>query len=331
MRLLLIPVLCCTLALAACGRPSITFAFGPADEPLQETAVIDEGGDAKIAQIDVRGLIADNRRTGLFGNGTNPVDDLVARLEKAGKDPQVRAVLLRINSPGGTVAGSEAMYREVRHFRTTTNKPVIVSMGEVAASGGYYLAMAGDEVIAQPSTITGSIGVIIPTVNFSDGLRRIGITARSIKSGANKDLANPLEPIREEQYAVLQHMVDEFYTEFRTLVLERRAHHPEVAARADDLMDGRVFTGREAAAVGLVDSTGDLRDAFARAKSLAKLEKAQLIRYHVSGEKPRSAYASTDVPAPAAAPGVEVNILNIESAESLMNLAGSRPYYLWMP
>jgi protease-4 len=326
--LILLLSLALVLGISGCGRPSITFALGPGDERLQEAVVIEEGADVKVAQIDVRGLIADDRRAGWFGSGTNPVDDLVARLEKASKDGQVRAVLLRINSPGGTVAASESMYREVRRFREKSGKPVVVSMGEVAASGGYYLAMAGDEVIAQPSTITGSIGVIIPTVNFSDGLSRIGIHARSVKSGANKDLANPLEPMREEQYAVLQHMVDEFYAEFRSLVIERR-NRPEVTAKANGLMDGRVFTGREAAEVGLVDRTGDLRDAFERAKTLAGLKSAKLVKYHSEGETPKTAYAAA--PAPGVGAGVEVNVLNVEGLESLLGFAGGRAYYLWMP
>lgn len=314
--------------LAGCGPASVTFTLGPHDESLSETTVIGTSG-AKVAQIDVRGLIADEERSALFGNGANPVDELVSRLQKAAQDPDVRAVVLRINSPGGTVAASESMYREVRRFRESTGKPVVVSMGELAASGGFYLAMAGDLVIAQPSTITGSIGVIIPTINVSEGLNSIGIHARSVKSGKNKDLANPLEPVRDEQYAVLQHMVDQFYAEFRALVLERRAAaHHDLTARADELMDGRVFTGREAAEIGLVDATGDLRDAFERAKRLAGLERARLVKYHSDGRRPRSAYADADTP-PAS---VSLNLVNIEALSGLVGgTAGGRAYYLWMP
>lgn len=314
--------------LAGCSPASITFSLGPTDEPLQETTVFEDGGGAKVAQIDIRGLIADEERSALFGNGANPVDELVSRLEKASQDREVRAVVLRINSPGGTVAASESMYREVRRFRETTGKPVVASMGEVAASGGYYLAMAGDEVIAQSTTITGSIGVIIPTVNFSDGLSRIGIHARSVKSGRNKDLANPLEPMRDEQYAVLQHMVDQFYAEFRGLVIERRAAaHHDLASQADELMDGRVFTGKEAAQLGLVDGTGDVRDAYERAKSLAGLQNARLVKYHSEGRRPRSAYAEAG-PTPA---GTDLNLVKIQGLDSLIGMAGGRAFYLWMP
>ncbi len=315
------------LGLSGCGPASVTFSLGPHDESLKETTVIEGTGD-KVAQIDVRGLIADEERSALFGNGTNPVDDLVARLEKAAQDREVRAVVLRINSPGGTVAASESMYQEVRRFRESTGKPVVVSMGEVAASGGFYLAMAGDVVIAQPTSITGSIGVIIPTINVSEGLGSIGIHARSVKSGKNKDLANPLEPMRDEQYAVLQHMVDQFYAQFRGLVLERRAAaHHDLASRADELMDGRVFTGKEAAEIGLVDATGGVRDAFDRAMQLLGLEHARLVKYHAEGRRPRSAYASDGTP-PA---GMEFNLVNIEGPIGLASFSGGRAYYLWMP
>lgn len=324
---------------SGCGRASITFALGAADERLYETTVIDDGGEAKIALIDVRGLIVDDRKSGFLSSGSNPVDDLVASLEKAAKDPQVRAVVLRINSPGGGVAASETMYAEVRRFRERTGKPVVSAMGEVAASGGYYLALAGDEVMAQPSTITGSIGVIIPTINVSAGMNRIGIVARSVKSGANKDLANPLEPMREDQYAVLQHMVDQFYAEFRGLVLARRGPRGFDESRADELLDGRVFTGSEAAALKLVDRTGGLREAYERARGLAGLEQARLIKYHGEGERPRSAYAQTSL-ASAEAPhsppvgGVEMNLLQINGVDGLLGLTsgmGVRPYYLWAP
>lgn len=325
--------------LGGCGRASITFALGAADDKLYETTVIDEGGEAKVALIDVRGLIVDDRKSGFLSSGSNPVDDLVASLEKAAKDPQVRAVVLRINSPGGGVAASETMYTELRRFRETSGKPVVAAMGEVAASGGYYIALAGDELMAQPSTITGSIGVIVPTINVSAGMNRIGIVARSVKSGANKDLANPLEPIREDQYAVLQHMVDQFYAEFRGMVLSHRVPRGFDAARADELLDGRVFTGSEAAALKLVDRTGGLREAFERARVLAKLEQARLVKYHGEGERPRSLYAQTSLsgvepPHSSSSGGIEMNLVQINGVDGLLGLTsgmGARPYYLWAP
>lgn len=320
------------LSLAACAPLSVTFTLGAREQPLKETAVLeDHGANAKIALIDIRGTIIDAARPGLFSSGANPVDELVARLRKAEEDDAVKAIVLRINSPGGSVTASDTMYREVRRFAETTKKPVIASLGEVAASGGYYLALATDEIITQPTTITASIGVIIPTVNVSDGLRRIGIVARSIKSGANKDLANPLEPIRESQYAVLQGMVDEFYARFRNLVVERR---PTLdTARIDELTDGRVVTGAEALRSGLADREGDLRDAFARAKELANVSAASLIKYHEITSKPRTAYSPAALAPESAGAHTEVNLVQFELSEGSLGAGAgaTNAFYLWAP
>lgn len=352
--------------LGGCGRASITFTLNPQPLRLEETTVMgDPGAASKVALVDVRGVIVDARQRGLLTPASNPVDELVARLEKARHDPAVKAVVLRVNSPGGSVTASDIMYREVRRFRTETGKPVVVSMGEIAASGGYYLALAGDAIVAQPTTITGSVGVIIPTVNFSQGLNRIGIVSRSIKSGENKDLANPLEPMREGQYAVLQHMVDDFYARFRSLVLSRRAVvgepgdarvetapqwleslHPRreqvnqaratLASRANELLDGRVVSGEEAAALGLVDAAGDLRDAFELAvNSVPGGGKCRLVKYHDEGDSVRSAYAMSgdalSAESPGQAGGQEINLIQLRmGGEGLPGVATGGPaWYLW--
>lgn len=357
----------CAITLASCGRASITFTLNPEPVRLSETAVLEDSedelaakaapasidrstpalvGSGKVALIDVRGMIIDAAQRGFLTPASNPVDELVARLQRAEKDPQVRAIVIRINSPGGSVTASDTMYREVRRFREFTGKPVVITMGEVAASGGYYLAMAGDKVLAQPTTITGSIGVIIPTVNVSQGLSRIGIVSRSVKSGANKDLANPLEPMRDEQYAVLQHMVDDFYARFRALVLERRPKESNLAARADELMDGRVMSGEDAFRAGLVDQVGDVRDALREARRLAGLSKATLVKYHDEGSSVRSVYAMDSLPTigdgsgssgvggggGGGGGGTEINLIQLRLGDGSLSgglQAGGNAYYLW--
>lgn len=318
-----------SLVLGACTPVSFSAHLGPSAGRLHETVVIEDKADpsAKVALIDVRGLIADASRPGLLSAGLNPVDEFTARLRQAAKDPAVRAVVVRINSPGGTVTASDIMYRELRRFADDTGRPVVASMGEVAASGGYYLALAADEIIAQPTTITGSIGVIFPTINVSKGLGKIGIESRAVRSAANKDIANPLEPIRDAHYAILQDLVDEFYERFRNLVIERRPGLD--ASRLDEITDGRVFTGSRAVELGLVDAEGDLHDAFASAKRLASVSRARLVKYHASGNKPRSPYAMAD-PAPArATTGTQLNLLQINLPQSVSETGGA--YYLWLP
>ncbi|MBM4108471.1 MAG: signal peptide peptidase SppA [Phycisphaerae bacterium] len=312
------------LALLAACTPTVNVNFGGPERGLREETVLEpHASGAKVALIDVTGLIADASRPSLLGRGENPVDEAAKRLERARTDPAVRAVVLRINSPGGTVTGSATLYDEVRRFRADSGKPVVASMGEVAASGGYYLALAADAIVAQPTTLTGSIGVIIPTINLSEGLGMIGVRSRALTSGPNKDLANPLEPPRERHYAVLQAIVDDFYASFRSRVVERR---PAIdAARLDELTDGRVVTGAAAHAAGLVDHLGGVREAFALAKDLAGVSSARLVKYPGASDKgPRSPYALAD------ASGAQVNLvqLNLAGADALPH---SGVYYLWTP
>jgi protease-4 len=318
-------------SLAGCLPNRIVLDLAPSDGELQERPVLADGETGatgpKVALIDVTGLISYEAGGAIIAGRGNAVDDLVARLDKARKDPQVRAVILRINSPGGTVAATETMYLEVMRFRKETSKPVVVSMAEVAASGGYYLSLAADKVYAQESTITGSIGVIIQTFNLSKGMSMIGLEARAVTSGPNKDMGNPFEPPEESQYELLQGIVDDFYEGFQSRVAERRTDMP--ADWRTSVADGRVFTGRQALAVGLVDANGDLHDAFEAAKELASIPKARLVKYHTEGREPASAYANAGSPLPgadAAGSGVHVS-LNL--AESLLPRAGF--YYLWLP
>jgi len=211
---------------AGCSRMRFVVDLIPAEDALTETVVMEDEsvgwGADKIALIDVRGLIYDGERPGLLAPGENPLARFAEALKLAEQDKRVKAVVIRINSPGGTVTASEVFHREVMHFKKKTGKPVVVLMADVAASGGYYLACAGDEIIAHPTTITGSIGVIIQTVNFSEGMRKIGIKAEAITSGPNKAMGSPFEPMPEEHRKLLQGLVDEFYGGFKSVVVAAR-------------------------------------------------------------------------------------------------------------
>ncbi len=326
--LLLAPAL---LAIGGCLPSRFVVDVAPARPELTETVVLadDDAGpfSAKVALIHVTGLIADARTPGLLGAGPNPVDEFVARLEKAESDSSIRAIVVRINSPGGTVTGSDIMADELEQFRERTDKPVVAALGEVAASGGYYVACAADAIIAEPTTITASIGVIIQTFNVSETLDLVGVRARAVTSAPNKDIANPFESPVEEHYALLQGLVDEFYENFRGHVLDNR---PDFDATAHaELLDGRVITGARAAEVGLVDERGGLRDAFERAKSLSGLAAARLVVYHPGGVAPRSAYALADPPDPRAeAAQPAINLLNIDLRGAPLTPGF---YYLWSP
>lgn len=322
--------------LAGCLPNRLVIDLTPPQRDLQETEVMADAppsgagfgaASPKIAMIDVAGLISHTPAPGLIASNATLVDRVVSRLEKAERDPAVRAIILRVNSPGGTVAASETLYREIAGFRERSGKPVVISMAEVAASGGYYISLAADHIIAQPTSITGSIGVIIQTVNFSKGMAMIGIEARAVTSGPNKDLVNPLEPMREHQYAIMQSIVDDFYDSFRALVLDRRAMIAD--EHIDTATDGRVMTGRAALDMGLVDETGDLRDAFAAAKSLASVPSARLVKYHIEGREPASPFALTstqDQPRP-----MNTGEISIQLSIPPIVAPSAGFYYLWIP
>jgi protease IV len=315
------------LMLAGCTRMRFVFDAVPMADEMTETVVLEDSraGRAKIAMIDVTGLIVDARRPGLISAGENPVADFVEALRRAKDDRHVHAVLVRINSPGGTVTASDVMHRELQHFRKETNKPVVILMSDVAASGAYYLACAGDEIIAHPTTVTGSIGVIMQTFNFAEGMNRIGIRADAIVSGEMKAAGSPFQPMRREHRELLQNMVNEFYDNFHDIVIGSRTGLADNAL--EWITDGRVVTGRQAAEVGLIDRTGDLHDAFERAKHHAGVDRARLVKYHRRLEHVGSAYAAAPSPAMSQ---TQVNLLQLNMhGGPLYDQPGF--YYLWDP
>jgi protease-4 len=326
MRLMIL-LLMIVAVVSGCTRLRFVVDLTTAEDALTESVVLQDDRSRlndKIAMIDVTGLIVDARRGGVLAQGDNPVADLFEGLRKAGDDARVKAVVLRINSPGGTVTASDVMYREVVRFREQTGKPVVVLMGDVAASGGFYLACAADHVVAHPTSITGSIGVIIQTFNVSEGMRRIGIRAEAITSGENKAAGSPFEPMQPGHRAILQGLVDEFYEGFVSIVTDRRP-----ALAGDTLMqvtDGRVVTGKRAMDVGLIDQLGDIHYAYEAAKKLAGIERARLVKYHRPLNHVASPYAAASVPTTA----TQVNLfqLNLDTG-GLLDQPGV--YYLWDP
>ncbi len=312
--------------LSGCLPSRILIDLDPPAGEIESTTVLkDDGasGTGHVALIDVTGVIA---HVATPGAGENAVDSLVARLDQAERS-DARAVILRINSPGGTVAATESMYRELVRFRERTGIPVVVSMSEVAASGGYYLSLGADHVVAQSTTITGSIGVIMQTVNLSGAMQKLGISARSVTSGPNKAMASPFEPEQEAHYGILQGIVDRFYADFRDRVAQGRNLSPE---ELDRLADGRVFTGSQAREEGLVDEVGDLHAAWEAAKRLAGVQRSSLRKYHTAGRSPRSAYARSA--GGTGEGGTTINLLSLDIGHpSEVVPAGAGFYYLWVP
>lgn len=327
----------CTLALffaqiflAGCLPNRIAIDLDPGDGRIDSTQVYSDSGGGwfglpKVALIDIDGIISGVGEPAVISPRNNPLDRAVARLREAERDSRVSAVVLRINSPGGTVAATDTLYHEILRFRERSSKPVVVSMSDVAASGGYYISLAADHIVAQPSTVTGSIGVIFQTFNIAEGLSMIGIEGRAVTSDRNKAIASPFEPAREEHYEILQSIVDDFYSTFRSTVVERRP-----ALRSEDLAlvtDGRVFTGTQALQLGLVDQLGTLYDAFDTAKQLAGLDAAQLVKYHAEGIRANSPYAAAPDTRPSAMDQrIDISLFRLEQGRFSTGF-----YYLWRP
>jgi protease-4 len=311
-----------TLALTGCFN-GLLLTPTQVGGPLAET-VIEEAHHwhcrNKVVVIDVSGMILNARGSTLFGDGENPVSLFRERLDAAAEDAHVKAVVLRINSPGGAVTASDIMYREVLNFRHDTGKPVIACMMDVAASGAYYLSMGCDRVYAHPTTVTGSIGVIMSLYNAAGLFTKLGVSSDPIKSGPNKDIGNPGRPMTEQERAILQGMVDSFYSQFVHVVMEGR-HMPEDQVRG--LADGRVYAGVDAKKLGLVDEVGYLEDAIRTAMDMAGIKDATIIGYDRGDGYRGSIYS--------ALPRIPNEIKVKLDIPGLSGRGGAAFMYLWEP
>jgi protease-4 len=207
----------------------------------------------RVGVISVSGVISDSEST-------------IEQLKKFVKDDSVKAIVLRINSPGGGVAPSQEIYEEVKKARA--KKPILASLGALAASGGYYIACATQRVYANPGTITGSIGVIMPFMNVKDLVEKLGVKGMTVKSGAFKDMGSPLRDMTPGERELLQGVVDNVHLQFVNAVADGRNLDREDVLR---IADGRIFTGEQAKGLGLVDVLGNLEDAISDAGKLGKI------------------------------------------------------------
>lgn len=313
--------------LAGCGPTSFLITPVAARQPLAEEVVQREAfwAPAKVALIDVDGLLQNAAPSGLLGvGGEHPVALLAEKLNRAAGDAAVKAVVLRINSPGGGVTATDLMYEQLQDFRRRTGKPVVAVLLDVAASGGYYLACAADRIHALPTTVTGSIGVIMIAPEFSGTMRKIGVNVNVIKSGEMKDLGSLFREMSERDRTVFQGLIDGMYARFVEVVGRGR---PEVPRdRLNELADGRVFLAPEAREHGLIDEIGTLPEAIQAAKAAAGLAdaKVRVVRYIRPLDYRPNIYARGHTP-----PG-QVNLLHVELPAWLTGPA-PQLLYLWAP
>lgn len=226
-------------------------------------------GGGKVGIVYVQGIITSKGVDGgPFGGGTTGSRGVIEALRRAEEDPSIKVVIIRLDSPGGTAAASQEVAQAVGRVKKA-GKRVVASMGDMAASGAYWIAAESDRIFANPATITGSIGVLIETVELTGLYGKLGVTKETFKSGPYKDMGSESRPLTPEERAIFQEMVNDIYDQFVDQVAKGRGMARE---RVLTLADGRVFTGRQAKKAGLVDELGDLRDAVRYAGKIAGIE-----------------------------------------------------------
>ncbi|HLY08669.1 MAG TPA: signal peptide peptidase SppA [Planctomycetota bacterium] len=284
--------------------------------------VVDGAADAKakIAMIDVEGVLSSEQSESIFGSKESQVVSFVEKLKLAEADPDVKAVLVRIDSPGGDVTTSDILYHELAAFKARKKVPVVAAFMGIAASGGYYLASAADAIVAHPTSITGSIGVISLHISLAGLLEKIGVKVVALKSGPNKDMGSPFREMTDADRKLLQSLIDQFYGRFVSVVAEgRKGRLSEADVRT--LADGRVYTAQEALQAKLVDRVGYLADAVSEVKTRAGIDQAKLVLYSRRPGRIDNAYSS--------APSAET--FGTGDLEQARKLLGFHCYYLWEP
>ncbi len=260
------------------------------DRALQETTLSGSGGD-KIVVIGINGLLTDTPSNAAFGLVEKPstLARVDAALRKAADDSHVKAVIVRIDSPGGSVAASDEIYTRIKHFKAQRHIPVVALLGGIAASGGYYVACSADRIIAGPATVTGSIGVVLFSFNIQGLLKKLGVEGRMYTAGKHKDALSPLHETTPEEQAMIQRILDSLHARFIHVVTSNRPGLD--SSRLGELTDGRVFDAAVAVQTGLVDQIGHMADAIDAAKQMAGLSEARIIRYRRPGETHDSVYS----------------------------------------
>ncbi|MRH41402.1 signal peptide peptidase SppA [Aquibacillus halophilus] len=239
--------------------------------------VIEEGtGTNKIAVIHLNGIIQDTTPSTLINTNSYNHKRFLDMLDEAAEDRNVSGIILRVNTPGGGVVESAEIHDKILEIKEEYEKPVYVSMGNTAASGGYYIAAPADKIIAHKATLTGSIGVIMESFNFAEFADEHGIDFNTIKSGEYKDIMSMSREMTDDEREILQTMIDDMYGDFVQVIVEGRNMSEE---RVRELGDGRVYTGGQAKEVDLVDELGSLDDSIAMMKEDHELGNAQVIEY----------------------------------------------------
>ncbi len=253
------------------------------DQETQKESVISGSGPDSIALINIDGVIVENDPTDTFSSFSEEYTsarNIKKTLQDVAEDDSVKAILLRVNSPGGSAAASEEILSDINSFKAEHTMPVVAYFTDVAASGGYYVSMSADRIVANPTTITGSIGVIISYLNFEDLAKKYGVSNVVYKSGEHKDILNSFRKATDSENGIMQTLVDDAYDVFVNRVATGRKMELD---KVKQLADGRVYSAKGAKENGLIDQTGNFEDAVSEARKLAKIETASVVEFGKEG------------------------------------------------
>ena len=319
MKKMRIWLLVCPFLLSSCSLHFHLDFLGK--DKIEEVILIRSPEREKILLLDISGLISSSSSSKLFARETDLLSQVYYRLKKASEDPLIKGVILRLDTPGGEVTASDIICHEIQNFKRRTGIPVLALMMSVAASGGYYIASACDYLIANPSSLTGSIGVISIFPNIEGLMGKIGVGVQVIKSGKLKDAGSPFRNMTDEEKKIFQNIIDEYYQNFLDVVYRSRKDFLSLE-ELKKLADGRIFTASQALEAGLIDEIGYFDSALKKMLELSSLEEAKVVTYTYYPKQKTNIYASQlNSPSPFEGEGIR------EMAQSLK----SGFYYLWHP
>lgn len=306
-------VLTVMLALGGSGCTFLRVSLVEEVQPLTETVLSGSGPD-KVLVLDISGILRGGESGGTLQERKRPGQIARVReaLDRARGDRQVRAVVLRISSPGGGVTASDTLYRELSRYREETGVVLVAHIVDIGTSGAYYAALAADAITAQPTSINGSIGVIMYRVDATGLMEKVGLQAAEIRAGELKGLGSPFRRLSEEDRQVFQRFIDSLYDRFTGLVAQSRGLSADAVRK---VADGRIYTSAEAKTAGLIDGIGYLDEAVELAKKRAGITQAKVVMYQRPGEFRNNVYS--------------MSMINLDLGE--LAEPGARFLYLWWP
>jgi len=319
---LLCGLLIAVLVSSILGSGCATINLGPSLGSLEEVTIEGEGPE-KILLVNVDGVINNKKDRTLSGSTLRlgMVEDIRSIVDKAEKDDNIKALLIKINSPGGTVTASDIIFHLLKTYKEKSKVRIYIQVMDLAASGGYYIALAGDEIIAHPTSLIGSIGVIALKVNLQGFMSKVGVSWEIVKSGDKKDFMSPFRAFTKEERELFQGAIDRLHNRFVTLIAKNRSSLDISEVRS--LADGRVFDAEEAKGLHLIDHIGYVTGTLDRIKSDLNNSSLKLVTYHRNDDFQGNIYSQFQKP-------TSFNLINLDLGFN-PNLLSPYFMYIWSP